>query len=238
VNAMEGYPCRFAAVHLCFPDTRFSRIIRAGIVLAGPDKNYTRFQMHSDSLHRPETHYRLMTYGIPIQDIPSTSSGVIKTKYHLQWIKSRIALDKMRDSVATLDVVIHPSNDAVLFSPGGNKSRHFGNVTFRSILEKHMEEYQSVGKDRAAMKAVRDKVRRLIEADGGSFLTLDKKMNWWVPIPDPAELDEKIAYSFNYQSKKMNTPLNSQVSTSGSVLFLQGNKRRKLDKKQLCCSNW
>jgi hypothetical protein len=238
VKAMEGYPIRCAAVHLCFPDTPISRIIRAGIVLSGPDQNYTRFQMHLGSLHLPETQYRLMTYGIPTQEIPSTSSGVIKTKYHLQWIKSRKALEEMRESGASLDAVIHPGNNDVLFSQGGSKTRHHGNVLFRSVLEKYMEEYQSLGKDWVALKAIRDKVMKHVEANGGSFLMLDKKMNWWVPISDPVELNEKITSSFYYQSKKSLAPPNSQDSASECILFLQANKRRKLEGEQLCCSAW
>jgi hypothetical protein len=238
LHSVYGYPVRVTAAHMCFPDTLFSRIIRAGVVLSVSDKNYSRFQMHTDSIHRPETQYRLMSYGIPIQDIPSTSSGVIKTKYHLQWIKSRIALDEMRESGAPSDVVIHPGNDDVLFSPGGHKTRHYGNVTFRAVLEKYMDEYQSVGKERAALKMIRDKIIKQIEAGGGGFLTFDKKMNGWVPISDPVELDERITYSFYYHSRKMIAPPISQVSTSESVIFLRGNKRRKVEGKQLCCSDW
>jgi hypothetical protein len=180
----------------------------------------------------------LMTYGIPIQEIPSTSSGVIKTKYHLQWIKSRRALEEMRESEEPLHVVIHPGNDDVLFSQGGSKSGHYGNVKFRTVLEKYMAEYQSVGKDRAAFKTVRDKVIKHVDSDGGVFLTLDKKMNWWVPISDAAELDERIIQAVYYYSKKANTPQNYQMSTSTSSLFLQGNKRRKLEGREICCVAW
>jgi hypothetical protein len=237
-NAMDGYPVRISAIHLCFPDTPMSRIIRAAIVLSGKGEHYMRFQMHLGGMHLPEIQYQLMTYGIPTQEIPATSSGVIKTKNHSQWINSRKALEEMRESVASRDVVIHPGNDDVLFSQGGSKTRHYGNVKFRSVLQKYMEEYQSVGKDKAILKAVRNKVIKHVEAAGGSFLMLDKKMNWWVPISDPVDLDDKIASSFYYQSKKPNISPKSQESTSECILFLQGNKRRKLEGQQLCCSDW
>jgi hypothetical protein len=43
-----------------------------------------------------ETQYKLLTFGIPVSELPITSSGVIKVKYHLQWIKTRKALDSSR----------------------------------------------------------------------------------------------------------------------------------------------
>jgi hypothetical protein len=238
LNAMDGYPARAAAIHLCLPNTSFSQIIRAGVLLTGRTEYRMRFQTHLDDLHRPETQYRLMTYGIPIQDIPCTNSGVIKIKNNAQWIKSRMELDKMRESGELVEVVIHPGNDSVLFRQGGSKAGHYGNVKFRSLLEEYMEEYVSAGKDRAALKLVRTKVIKQVEAGGGKFLILDKKMNWWIPIADRADLDEKIVSSFYHQAKKMNIPSLSHVSTSKNSLFLQGNKRRKLEGKQLCCSYW
>jgi hypothetical protein len=237
-NVMDGLPVRGSAVHFCFPNTPFSRIIRAGIILTGHNENHVRSQLHMDDLHRPETQYRLMTYGIPIQVIPCTSSGVIKTKYHLQWIKSRMSLDRMRESGTPGDVVIHPGNDDVLFSQGGSKTKHLGNVIFRSVLERYMKEYQSTGLDWDAMKEVRGKVIKDIEASGGKFLMMDKNMNWWVPISDPLDLAERITSAFYYQAKKMGAFPKAQTTASGSTLFLPSNKRQKLEGEGGCCSPW
>jgi hypothetical protein len=47
-----------------------------------------------------ETLYRLMSFGMKVEEIPITSSGAIKTKNHLQWIKTRKAIDERRRVMA------------------------------------------------------------------------------------------------------------------------------------------
>jgi len=43
-----------------------------------------------------ETQYQLMTFGIPAPELPITSTGSIKTKHQMQWIKTRKAIDTTR----------------------------------------------------------------------------------------------------------------------------------------------
>lgn len=47
-----------------------------------------------------ETLYRLMSFGLKVEEIPVTSSGTIKTKNHLQWIKTRRAIEERRRLLA------------------------------------------------------------------------------------------------------------------------------------------
>jgi hypothetical protein len=47
-----------------------------------------------------ETKYKLMTFGIKVDEIPVTSSGTPKTKNLLQWIKTRKAIDERRRVLA------------------------------------------------------------------------------------------------------------------------------------------
>mmetsp|Transcript_32954 Transcript_32954/g.55240 ORF Transcript_32954/g.55240 Transcript_32954/m.55240 type:complete len:86 (+) Transcript_32954:969-1226(+) len=72
-----------------------------------------------------ETQYQLMTYGITIQGLTITSTGSIKTKSHLQWLKNRRAIERARQEnqeIAASWIEIPGIND-VLFRKGGGNSQ-------------------------------------------------------------------------------------------------------------------
>lgn len=71
------------------------RLIRAVMTIAMPREERFRTRIHMDGLTM-ETQYKLMTFGIPVSELPITSTGGIKTKHHLQWIRTRKALDSSR----------------------------------------------------------------------------------------------------------------------------------------------
>eukprot|EP00535_Pseudo-nitzschia_heimii_P009271 CAMPEP_0197177844 /NCGR_PEP_ID=MMETSP1423-20130617/3306_1 /TAXON_ID=476441 /ORGANISM="Pseudo-nitzschia heimii, Strain UNC1101" /LENGTH=658 /DNA_ID=CAMNT_0042627457 /DNA_START=122 /DNA_END=2098 /DNA_ORIENTATION=- len=92
----EGSPVRRSCTHFCLPeDNPKMRIVRAIMMLAMSREERVRTRIQMDGF-TTETHYKLMTFGIPISEIPITSTGAIKTKHHLQWIKTRKAIDASR----------------------------------------------------------------------------------------------------------------------------------------------
>lgn len=92
----EGSPVRRSCTHFCLPENNHKmRVVRAVMMLAMPREERVRTRIHMDGLTM-ETQYKLMTFGIPVSELPITSTGAIKVKYHLQWIKTRKALDSSR----------------------------------------------------------------------------------------------------------------------------------------------
>lgn len=227
LDAAAGYPIRLSAVHLCLPNTPFSRILKAGILLSMTTEQRYRVRICFDDLHSSETQSHLKTFGIPTLDIPCTGSGVIKSKYHLQWLKARAALDDLKETGFAFHVVVHPGKHDVLFSQGGGKVRHTGNLYFREVLEKYLEKYQSAGKDWNVMKTVRNNVITEIKDLGGRFLTFDKELNWWTDVASAVDLDDRITSSFYHHGKRLSVAQKSQQSQSSSPVSLQGSKRRK-----------
>jgi len=92
----EGSPVRRSCTHFCLPENNPKmNIIRAVMMLAMPRGERVRTRIHMDGLTL-ETQYKLMTFGIPVSELPITSTGAIKTKHHMQWIKTRKAIDCAR----------------------------------------------------------------------------------------------------------------------------------------------
>jgi hypothetical protein len=142
----------------------------------------------------------------------------------------RIALDESREFWSSMDVILHPGNDHVLFSQGGN-------VKFRCVLKQHVDEFLSAEKDVEKLKEVRDTPMLMMVEDF-----------------DVGEENELVGsyfrsgrfggqgFIFFVLSRQKNecslfASQKNQVSTGGSIQFLHGNKRQKLEGKQLCCND-
>ncbi len=83
----DSFPSRFAAIHCCLPDTASFRIFRAIIVSSMNSQTILRttFPLGSDT----EIRYQLLSFGIPVEAIPLTETGTVKTKQLHRWIKKR-----------------------------------------------------------------------------------------------------------------------------------------------------
>jgi len=92
----EGSPVRRSCTHFCLPEKNPKmRIFRAIMMLAMSSEERVRTRIHMDGF-TTETNYDLLTFGIPVSELPITSTGVTKTKHHSQWIKTRKAIDASR----------------------------------------------------------------------------------------------------------------------------------------------
>jgi len=92
----EGSPVRRSCTHFCLPENNPKMsIIRSVIMMAMPREERIRTRIHMEGL-TTETQYTLMTFGIPVSELPITSTGAIKIKHHMQWIKTRKAIDASR----------------------------------------------------------------------------------------------------------------------------------------------
>jgi len=92
----EGSPVRWSCTHFCLPENNPKmRIVRSIMMLAMSREERVRTRIHMDGF-TTETLYTLMTFGIPVSELPITCTGVIKTKHHHQWIKTRKAIDAYR----------------------------------------------------------------------------------------------------------------------------------------------
>ena len=183
-----------------------------------------------------EIQYELMGYGIPVNLIPTTGTGTLKTKNFAHWIKARKLLDKylykcngstsgFADPIITCRVECPGVNDVIFRSAGKSCMLNPGNVVFRGIFERYHDEHVNAGQ--TEKKNLVWKIVQEIESRGGMFLTWDKR-GWWIPLEDRAEIRSKVAISFRDYNKQRRADLNQQSFKSGTFAFeRQDGKRRK-----------
>ena len=223
-----------------------------------------------------ETHYKLMTFGIPVSELPITSTGGIKTKHHLQWIKTRRAIDASRmksleecydkikeqqeqyHSITSQhffhidfysypptyeqflnhhgkEPIIYPMTNDVLFSKGGKNVTHYGNIEFTDLLRHALKDYGSRTplQNRKMRKAIRQSIVEKVQARGGRFLTLDKKLPGgycWTEIKKGPDLHDRIATSLYDHRRRLAAKKKLKSTRSGTAMFtaIDNSKRRKV----------
>lgn len=236
-KSFSAFPLRVAAFHFCWPNTPFFHLVRSFFVIVMGRNIRTRVNFHSGE--RQELSYKLMGYGIPVQLIPTTESGVIKTKNHAQWLKTRQFLEKDVSSVPTtqpanlVGAIECPASNDVLYERTKPCALHPGNTQFKGIIEEKKAEHTQLsqtGKRDFAWSIVEE-----IERRNGRFLRWDRKNGYWVEIEDRSEIRLKVATSlrdFNKHSKAL-----AKVQTVASVCKVSFDDGQELKKRRIVVSD-
>lgn len=225
-------PYRMAANHQCFPEGPAFQFMKAFwiIVLASKDQRI-RTKFHGD-LNLLETQYSLMSYGLPVHQLPRTHTGTIKTKNQIQWIKTRRAIDKARMEATCAEImygncniISHPGKFDVLFSRGGNAT-HPGNTFLQDDISSRLEEFKS-DSNKESRQRLRDEIMEAVKERNGRFLTLNKG-GWWEKLSEE-KIHEKITTSFYDYKRKIEIEERRQIvgPTDRSDMFLTSSKRQR-----------
>jgi hypothetical protein len=177
-----------------------------------------------------ERQYSIRSYGIPIELIPLTDTGNIKTTYLKQWMKLRRIIEVMKMTEGAdknFDSIIEcPGSNDVVFRSGTSMSCHPGNVRFRCMVESKHDTPSNVSQTTQAELA--EQLIEEIESRGGRFLKWDNR-GYWTELKDRLPIHTKVALAirdFKYKSKAQK---NRQTHQSYTYLFQcqDGNKRRR-----------
>jgi hypothetical protein len=134
-----------------------------------------------------------MACGVPVQVLPVTYDGGLKTTNHLKWIARRKAKDtKMIDKTGVFDGVDLPGQNDVLLGRGRIFQDHPGSVRLRDIVNFFLEEYKLASK--RDKKAIAWKVVEAIKGQGSRFLKRDAD-DWLVEVSDE-NAQEKVSTTF------------------------------------------
>ena len=225
LDAHNSRPVRISAFHFIHPPGALFKLLKALFMLRLASKTErTKATFHSGSWL--ETQYALQSYGLPIQELPITATGTIKTKNHLLWIKGRKIIDKANELGEVHQYrngIFHPGLRDVLFSRGGNTT-HFGNMELRSMMMDRMKNYNNGG--RKERLADRTEIIDLVHKNGGRFLCLGND-GLWVEIVDEKTLMEKLANAFYDINRKSFARDRQQVIQSVTSDFLSPTKRQR-----------
>lgn len=232
---MKCAPVRWSAMHVCLPEGPLFSMLKAllVIVLVGTNERL-RIKFYSGGLHNMETQYKLMSFGIPIQELPVTHSGTIKKKNHALWIKVRKLEDREREKTAngTLSFVEHPGVFDVLFRRGGY-SYHYGNLLFQEAMLTELSDYDAVH-SHPEKRRIREKIIQSIKAKDGRFLEYNKDDGVWNEIIDLTLVHNKVISAINDLNRMISARYHLQQIQSDTESFLNSTKRRKIDDDSLC----
>mmetsp|Transcript_19290 Transcript_19290/g.44705 ORF Transcript_19290/g.44705 Transcript_19290/m.44705 type:complete len:519 (+) Transcript_19290:274-1830(+) len=228
-KSFAAFPLRVVSFHFCWPKTPLFHFLKSFFVLVMGAKIRARVNFHSGE--RQELSYKLMGYGIPVQLLPTTESGVIKTKNHMQWFKTRRFLEKNAGNNATtrpgelLGAIECPALYDVLYERNKPCIFHPGNCLFKGLIEEKKEEHAlltQTGKRDFSWSIVRE-----VEKRDGRFLTWDRR-GFWIQLQDRSEIRLKVATSlrdFNKHARAVNKC--QTVSAVCKVSFDDGQELKK-----------
>jgi len=224
-----GNPARVAAIHICLPNKPLFALLRSVFLLAIGDARQ-RIKVHAGE--GLAVQYSLHGYGIPVDLIPVTEAGNVKTKNHQQWIKVRRM--KERNCTDSPDEAVEcPCLNDVIFRIGDSYLHHPGNVMFRGLIEARYEAYTSAGRNEkiAITWSLVDEVLNR----NGRFLVWDAQ--WWSVLHDREKMREKVAGAFKNQKRKLKSLSNTQTFESSTYEFERqdGHKRKRTNVERATC---
>ena len=128
-------PIRFVSIHLCAKNTIYTNIIKA-VLIARLNSDYRR-RLICNLGESVEVRYSLQGYGIPVDSVPVTWSGAIKTVNVKRFINFQTYIEeKDASSIVTTNNTITdcPYLNDILFKKGHTAEHQPGNMQFRSII--------------------------------------------------------------------------------------------------------
>mmetsp|Transcript_10674 Transcript_10674/g.25291 ORF Transcript_10674/g.25291 Transcript_10674/m.25291 type:complete len:490 (+) Transcript_10674:246-1715(+) len=215
---LKGTPVRTCSYHFCVPDNPLFQVLRMIFTMSLEKRKRSRLKFHIG--HPTELQYLVKGYGIPVDHIPLTETGNVKTQNLRVWMKLRTSVEGDKDPATK--IIECPGSNDVLFRPSKLIKRHPGNVKFQSLIES----YHEIG---MGVTAASKEIVVTIIQDDGRILAWDKR-GWWTVVTDPTQMQFKVSVSLRDYKKKNRAK--DQVSDSSTFVFQQqkgGKKRRRLD---------
>ena len=167
-----------------------------------------------------ELQYLVKGYGLPVDHIPLTETGNVKTQNLRLWLKLRSTLEEGKDltSSSSFNIIECPGSNDVLFRPSKLIKGHPGNAKFHSLIEYYHE--NGMGVTAASKEIIAE-----ISKDNGRVLVWDKR-GWWTKLANPAQVLFKVSVSYRDYKKKNKAKI--QIHNSSTFAFeRQDGKKRK-----------
>lgn len=168
-----------------------------------------------------ELQYLVKGYGVPVDHIPLTGTGNVKTQNLRVWLKLRSTLENPTEESAG-NIIECPYSNDVLFRPSKLIKGHPGNVKFHSLIEYYHE--KGLGITAASKKIIND-----IFEDDGRILVWEKR-GWWTNVTDPGQMQFKVSVSYRDYKKKKKQRARVQAYNSSTCAFQEqdGRKRKRI----------
>jgi hypothetical protein len=206
---------RTSAIHICTPDTPFFRLRRSFLTMAIGFHNRSRLKLHVGT--PVELRYILQVYGIPVEFIPMTYTGKIKSSYIRQWLRLRNMIEDQEKLIATNSntnniIVEAPYLNDVLFKTGASFTSHPGNITLHNLIEskvKQLHKHNNNNNNKPQLQVVIKELKKALVLEimdeiehihGGRFVYWHQSNNmsdcWWVLLHTNGNInDHKLIFN-------------------------------------------
>jgi len=212
---LNGSTVRVCAFHFCVHDTPFFHLLKMIFAMSLDSERRSRLKFHVGRVI--ELQYLIKCYGIPVDHIPLTGTGNVKTQNLRLWLKLRNAIENPKEG-SPKNIIECPGSNDVLFRPSKLIKGHPGNVKFHSLIEHYHE--KGLGITAASKEIISD-----IYEDNGRILGWEKR-GWWAEMTDQVQIQFKISVSYRDYKKKQKGKL--QFYDSSTCAFQeQDGKRQK-----------
>eukprot|EP00980_Cylindrotheca_fusiformis_P029224 scaffold22759_cov98-Cylindrotheca_fusiformis.AAC.1 len=223
-------PLRVACLHCC--DTSSSSLTSTLLsIVASAANPILRVRMRTHYGSHPECLYKLVSFGIPVEEFPFTADGGVRLTNHVKWIgkrrKKEAYLHKYPPIEGAVDI---PSNSDVLWGRGNQIYQHPGNCILRELVETYHDEYNALWKHGKTDLAHR--IVSVVHGFSGRFLKLDKESGMWVEVSD-SDAREKVAHRFRRNrelalKKGCNNSIKPPVASSSKETDRDRKRPRKM----------
>ena len=145
---------------------------------------------------------------MPVDLLPVSYSGTVKTANHLCWLKALRAQEQDGGNGTGNDeikevIVECPRSYDVIFRKGPTYKNNPGNMNYRELVELTSDEHTKA--TRKGKYEITWRIVKNIEDQNGRFLEWSKSRELWIVVTDREKIRNKIAACYkHYNHKKLN----------------------------------
>jgi hypothetical protein len=191
IKLRNALPARYVSMHYCYTRSDFYDFV-----------NFERYHFDKSLRARCRTHecfamecqYKLASFGIPLNMIPISITGKVKTNSHDKWMESRkekedpvssrlppevvsdasVSPEQLSNSLecdfSNISGSVQPTGNDVLFGRGKTKG-HPGNIWLRKIIDQNRSRYKIAEKWEKTVIA--EDIVTIVREFSGRFLKVD-----------------------------------------------------------------
>jgi hypothetical protein len=161
-----------------------------------------------------------MTFGIPVQFVPVSYEGKLKTAHHLKWMAKRRMKDLSIKRSGQFEGIDLPARNDVLLGRGKPFQEHPGNICMRNLVELYLKEYQ--GAPIGQKNVIAGKIVADIQETGGRFVK-KRADGWWEETEDDDALVKVLKTFRTLRASSMSNP-----GTASRSVQMDNSKRAKI----------